>query len=658
MVHKKNIIKIVKYGLISIACILLISISILYFFRNNLAYYAVHKTNEKLLKQYNTQLSVASISVNGISEIEIDQLVIKPLKADALFQSKKLKVSIRLLPLLAGKIRPDRFFVNHATVKIIQKDGKDNFSMFFKNKRVNKNNTSDKNYAQVADRILDGIFGKIPRDIDLQDLTIYCQLDSDSVHTSIPDIHVNDHKIQASIILKEDKRICNFNVQGNIDAGRRQFDLSISKKDTGRIQLPFLESKWAAKVGFDEIVCSFSQTDQSNTELLANIAVALKGAYINQEKIAPEEIILSDVVLDYKLRVEKEAVEIDSLSSVTINSFKSGIHARYEKTDSRKIELGIRAPWFNAQDFFNALPKGLFTTLRGIKTQGKLDYTFKLAVDIDHPDSIEFVSDLKQNNFKIISFGETNLTKINSDFILPVYDNDRFVRNLSISSANPYYISYDRLPQNLVYALLTSEDGGFMRHRGFNIDAFKKSISENIKTKRFKRGGSTISMQLVKNVYLNKNKTVSRKVEEVIIVWLIENLRLSSKERMLEVYFNIIEWGPNVYGVGEACQFYFNKPPEELNWNEAIYMASIVPSPKKFTRKFDEQGNLKQMDGYYRLLANIMVRREQMTEAEKDSLKANVYLSGNARSYLKFATDSTNQVTVEEQEEVELMELK
>jgi hypothetical protein len=658
MIQKKTIITFMKYSLISISCILLISISALYFFRNDLAHYAVTKANEKLLKKYNTQLSVASIRVNGISEIEIEQLVVKPLKADTLFQSKNLKISIRLLPLLAGKIRPDRFFIHHAVVNIIQKGGTDNFSMFFKSQRTKNNTKTDKNYALVADKILDGIFGKIPRDIDLQDLLIYCQLDSDSVYTSIPSMQVNDHKIQASIILKENKRISNFSVQGNIDAGHRKFDLSISKKDSGRIQLPFLESKWAAKVGFNEIVCSFNQTDQSNSELRANITVALKGTYVNQEKIAPEEILLSDVMLDYKLRIEKEAIEIDSLSSVTINSFKSGIHARYERSNSQKIELGIRAPWFNAQDFFNALPKGLFTTLKGIKTQGKLDYTFKLAVDIDHPDSIEFISDLKQNNFKVVSFGETNLTKINSDFILPVYDNERFVRNLTISPTNPYYISYNQLPQNLVYALLTSEDGGFMRHRGFNIDAFKKSISENIKTKRFKRGGSTISMQLVKNVYLNKNKTISRKVEEIILVWLIENLRLSSKERMLEVYFNIIEWGPNIYGVGEASQFYFNKQPGELNWNEAIYMASIVPSPKRFARKFDEQGDLKQQEGYYKLLANIMVRRGQMTEAEKDSLKPNVYLSGTARSYLKFSTDSISQVTAEEQEELDLIELK
>jgi membrane peptidoglycan carboxypeptidase len=79
------------------------------------------------------------------------------------------------------------------------------------------------------------------------------------------------------------------------------------------------------------------------------------------------------------------------------------------------------------------------------------------------------------------------------------------------------------------------------------------------KTKKFSRGASTISMQLIKNVFLTREKTVSRKLEEILLVYILENNRIVSKERMLEVYFNIIEWGPNVYGIGEASRFYFRK---------------------------------------------------------------------------------------------------
>ena len=93
-------------------------------------------------------------------------------------------------------------------------------------------------------------------------------------------------------------------------------------------------------------------------------------------------------------------------------------------------------------------------------------------------------------------------------------------------------------------------------------------------------------MQLVKNVFLNRNKNFARKLEEALIVWLIENERLTSKERMYEVYLNIVEWGPLVYGIQEASAYYFNKRPSQLNTEESIFLASIIPKPKHFRSSF------------------------------------------------------------------------
>jgi len=101
----------------------------------------------------------------------------------------------------------------------------------------------------------------------------------------------------------------------------------------------------------------------------------------------------------------------------------------------------------------------------------------------------------------------------------------------------------------------------------------------NIKERRFARGGSTITMQLVKNVFLNRNKTIARKMEEILLVWLIENQQLCSKERMFEVYLNIIELGPHIYGANEAAHFYFNKDASKLTLPESIFIASIIPRP-------------------------------------------------------------------------------
>ena len=101
-------------------------------------------------------------------------------------------------------------------------------------------------------------------------------------------------------------------------------------------------------------------------------------------------------------------------------------------------------------------------------------------------------------------------------------------------------------------------------------------------------------MQLVKNVFLNRNKNIARKLEEALIVWLIETNRLTSKARMFEVYLNIAEWGPMVYGIREAADFYFSKRPSQLTLEECIYLASIIPKPKHFMTSFTNSGQLRE----------------------------------------------------------------
>ncbi len=140
---------------------------------------------------------------------------------------------------------------------------------------------------------------------------------------------------------------------------------------------------------------------------------------------------------------------------------------------------------------------------------------------------------------------------------------------------------------------MTAEDYNFFTHKGFNEKAFRVSLATNFKTKKFKRGASTISMQFVKNAFLNRNKTLSRKAEEILIVWLIENQRIISKERMYEIYLNFIEWGRNIYGIGEASRYYFAKSPSNLDIGESILLSYVIPSPKATLSRFYPDGSVK-----------------------------------------------------------------
>jgi hypothetical protein len=296
-----------------------------------------------------------------------------------------------------------------------------------------------------------------------------------------------------------------------------------------------------------------------------------------------------------------------------------------------------------AQDFITSLPDGLFTNFQGMQASGSFDYKLDFMFNKNKPKDIILDSQLNKENLRITKFGQANLNKINGEFVYSAIIKNVRQRPILVGTANPNYTPLDQISPYLRKCVLTTEDPSFFSHRGFISEAFKQSIIKNIKTKKFSRGGSTISMQLVKNVFLTREKTLSRKLEEILLVYILENNRISSKERMLEVYFNIIEWGPNVYGIGEASHFYFQKSPSNLTFNECLFLATIIPSPKKFMYQFDGNGNLK---GYaiknQNYLKKLMLRRGIVTAA--DSIQNNyMYVSGNARSFLNIVKtqDST-----------------
>lgn len=242
-----------------------------------------------------------------------------------------------------------------------------------------------------------------------------------------------------------------------------------------------------------------------------------------------------------------------------------------------------------------------------------------------------FNSELKKTDFRILSFGNENFAAINGPFNHEVREKDAVVRVIQVGPDNLRYTPLDLISPLLINAVLTAEDGTFRFHRGFNEEAFRQSIATNIKERRFARGGSTITMQLVKNVFLNRNKTVSRKVEEALIVWLIENNYLVTKDRILEIYLNIIEWGPGVYGIGEAADFYFAKHPSQLSLEESIYLSSIIPRPKTFKYTFDKEGKMKEyLKGYFSVVAGRLLKKEIITQEVHDSLQFHIELKGPA----------------------------
>ncbi len=149
---------------------------------------------------------------------------------------------------------------------------------------------------------------------------------------------------------------------------------------------------------------------------------------------------------------------------------------------------------------------------------------------------------------------------------------------------SPNYVLIDAISPNVINAIVVSEDGTFYDHQGFDWFEIKGSIEKNLSSLDYARGGSTITQQLAKNVFLSGEKSLLRKVREAILTVQIE--KKFSKRQILEKYLNVIEFGPNIFGVKSAARHYFDKDPMDLDILEASFLAFLLPNPKRYRESF------------------------------------------------------------------------
>jgi len=171
--------------------------------------------------------------------------------------------------------------------------------------------------------------------------------------------------------------------------------------------------------------------------------------------------------------------------------------------------------------------------------------------------------------------------------VITVKDWNRKDHPFVLGPRNKFWTSISAVPSALKKAVIAAEDANFYAHEGVDYEAIKEAIKADLQKGKFVRGGSTITQQVAKNVFLSREKTVSRKIKELILARRLDD-RLS-KSRILELYLNAVELGPMIYGVGRASRYYFGKSPSDLTLRESAFLASMLPGPKVYDpyRKLD-----------------------------------------------------------------------
>lgn len=163
---------------------------------------------------------------------------------------------------------------------------------------------------------------------------------------------------------------------------------------------------------------------------------------------------------------------------------------------------------------------------------------------------------------------------------------ETYTHKVKLCESNPNYVSFNKVSAIAIQALLISEDSGFYEHHGFDVYEIMTSLKINLLNWKFVRGGSTISQQVVKNIYLSGEKSIYRKIQEAYLTIKIENSL--SKNQILEKYINLIELGPNIFGLKQAAAFYFHKKPADLTILESAYLVHLLPNPQYYSQSFQQ----------------------------------------------------------------------
>lgn len=586
--------------------IIIVGVLLAYNKRDGLLKAAVTKGITKAKSKFNLNVRIGSYGFDGLTSVYFKDVSVVPENRDSLAKIADLKVGVKLLPLLFGNVKISELNIHNALVSLVKKDSLSNYDFLFKKEKqdtVKKETRGD--LSELANKLLKQTLDKIPDDMDIKNFVVNFKQDTTNFSLAAETATIVNGEVKSIIKLNANQAV--WHVTGTANPSRQQLDLKLFA-DNQPVKVPYLDKKYGLKISFDTIQTTMRSAKRIGKEFEIEGTWSVRNLIINNPKIAANDVVVKSASVDAALMIGANYLTLDSSSVVNLGKAQINPFIKITLSKKKVYQLKLNAYDQVAQDVFDAFPVGLFESLEGIKVQGKLDYALNFYLDEAKPDDVIFTSGLTgSDDFKIVKFGKVDFRKINSPFIYTPFEKGKPVRDIMVGPANPNYTPLQSVSTNMRNALISSEDPTFYSHKGFEEESIRKSIATNFKAKSFKRGASTISMQLVKNVFLNRKKNLARKFEEILIVWLIENQDLSTKNRIYEVYLNIIEWGNNVYGIGEAASYYFGKSPANLNVGESIYLASIVPRPKASLYKWQPDGSLKSyMSGYYASLGKLM----------------------------------------------------
>ncbi len=273
------------------------------------------------------------------------------------------------------------------------------------------------------------------------------------------------------------------------------------------------------------------------------------------------------------------AADADKFKSSSPKFIK--LSAQISGISAAKTEVALELPSTDCADLLGVVPRTIAGELAEFKMTGKVSAKLKLSFGKALPFRIEpLPTNSNQINCEVVSSPEKfSKSRLRYSQSLRETSEHRLLLDSESSARTARFANLETLPEFVSKVFVAAEDRRFYSHSGFDITAIENAVQTNMEKSQTALGGSTISQQLAKNLFLSREKNLARKIRESFLTWYIE--RYLNKHRIMELYLNIAEFGPGIYGITQASKYYFDKEPQELSVRNAVFLGYLLPSPVK-----------------------------------------------------------------------------
>lgn len=587
------------------------------FFKNNIWINSYHK--RKVLYLWHTKkifLRVGKVHFSAFNSITLQGVIIYYSAIRINVEACTLEINFRSILKTKSLRQLLSFRLDKINVLKIHSNVPSNHHNTSSNTYIkNKIDVLEKKYYPIFQKLLNNIFA-LRASIEMNQLVAF--IGNIEIRSNSISLKKDGFSINTSLLITN-KIYQDYLIKGTIDQSNRTLNISINNNNEIGINID------SYKYHFEFCNIYISEVfDELAKESAFHIELGINDIIVNNKNICSKRISIKNLEFDIEAKLSRNSFIITEDSSGVFEEIPftfTFIHDSIDNDLLKAIFLIEIAP----TDLLKSFPDFYNENIRSIKGEGRLLLQFEFIINITN--LLEYYFDLQvlENDLKITDIRAFDLFYLNK-----AYANERSNNNDLIITPSEN-IGLGEINSKFLEILIFTEDPGFYKHNGVDLFFIGYALVSNISTRKFSRGGSTITMQLVRNLFLKHEKSILRKLEEVIIALLIENHFMISKNRLLELYLNIIEFAPNVYGLKHASEFYFSKHPRDLTITECIVITYIIPRPKHFHEALISKTPqlLINLPNYFEKLSNGLLTSKIINEDDYRKLDDVVKFSSN-----------------------------